>query len=441
MKKYNWKNQLKYMPLKKKLTIIIGIILLIQVISCIPIPFISRDYLDAIQTNAFSNGMLGIMTGASLSRMSIFALSVSPYITASIVIQLLTVVIPSLKDMQKESSGRDKYKKIIVFTGVGLAAIQAILMAIGFGRQGYITPYNFGTAAFCAVMWAAGASILIYIGEFIENFGLGSGISFLLLSNIISTIPDDMKSFYGLFVGGKTIPVQIVAWAAFFVVFFALIAACTFLTTTTKDIHVTYSGKLNGRVTKSSSTIPIPLVTCSVMPIIFAGSLCSIPAIIVQMTGTTNTVVNTIAAVLSPSAWFNPARLWYSLGAVVYIALTYFFTVFYLNISFNGYEIGKSLKENGGMIPGIRPGKPTTEYLTKTILQVALWGNTLLTGLIIIMYMITGFTGLSSLSMGSTSAIIAVSILNDLFEKIESDRTASSRKSILAFKSVLGRAN
>lgn len=419
---YNFKRDAKRMPLRKKLFIIGFILLVVRIITCIPLPMVNREYLEAMSSSMLSGGLFGMMTGASFERMSLFALSISPYITASIVIQLLAVCIPALDDMRKDGkTGEEKYKKVITFTGVGLAFIQALFMSIGFGRQGLIEPYNAGTVALATILWTAGASVFILIGEFIEWFGIGSGISFLLLFNIISTIPADMKVYHSMFVSGKPILVQIVFWAAFVLVFFALVLACTFLTSTTKTIHIMQSGKIRGHVAAGRSTMPIPLVTCSVMPIIFAGSLCSLPAIIVQLTGSSNTVLHHISCLLSPTYWFDTTQMWYTLGVIIYVALTYMFTSFYLGMSFNAVEIANRLKQQGATIPGIRPGKPTVEYLERNIKNVAYWGNTLLTGLIIVMYAITGLTGLGSLSMSSTSAIIAVSIINELFMTIKGE--------------------
>ena len=429
---YDYKRKMRYLPLRTKLVWIVAIMAIIRIITCIPLPFINRAYLETLKGSIFSSGVFGAMTGASFEKMGLFALSISPYITASIVVQLMTIVIPKLEELAKDGeSGREKYRKITVLTGVGLAFVQALMTAIGFGRQGLIQPYNVLTAIAACVLWTAGAAILILIGEWIENFGLGSGISLLLLCNILSSIPGDFKSFTEMYVIGKKPAFAVLAIALFIAVFAAIVVACVFLTSTVKNIHVTYSGKVKGSGYAAKQTIPIPLVTCSVMPIIFSSSLCSLPAIIMSLTGSTNTVLRHIANALSSSYWFNRTTPWYTLGAVLYVALTYLFTLFYLQISFNAKEISENLRRSGGTIPGIRPGKPTEEILSKTIRKTALWGNTLLTGMVLIMFAVTGLAGLGSLAMSGTSSIIAVSVIGEILEKIKAERVVGSYKSVI----------
>ena len=410
------------MPFGRKLIAIFAILIVIRIISAIPLPFVDKTYLETMRSSIMSSGMIGMMTGASFSRMSLFALSISPYITASIVIQLLTVCVPSLHELQQDGkTGQDKYKKIITWTGIAIALLQAIFTAIGLGRQGLIKPFNPWMVALAALLWTAGAACLILIGNFLDLFGMGNGISWLLLCNIISTIPSDAKAYYELYMKGKPFLVGFTFAFGFLLVFAILIYVCTVISTSTRNVPVVYSGKLAGKISAAKSVIPIPLVTCSVMPIIFAGTLCSMFQMIIQITKTTNPVIVNLAKFLTATNWFNRSHMIYTLGVIPYIALTYLFTAFYLGISFNAAEIANNLKESGATIPGIRAGQATREYLQKIIFDVAMWGNTCLVGIIVAMYAITGFSGMSSISMGSTSAIIVVSILNELFEHVRGE--------------------
>ena len=421
---YNWRMNMKRMPVIRKIVYICLIMLAIRIVTNIPLPFINQDYIKTITNSVFSNGIIGAMTGSSFEKMGFFALSISPYITATIIVQLLTICIPALEEMTKDGeAGQEKYKKVMNWTGAGLAAFQAAAMVIGYGKNGLITPYRIPVCLLIWALWTAGASVLIAVGNFIEYFGIGSGVSFLLLTNIVSTIPDDVKTVYSLLVKGKSVGQETISIAAFVGVFVLIVAACTVMVTTTRDIKIIYSNKTNGRVMASKSVLPIPLVTCNVMPVIFASSLCAAPSIIVSIANIKNEKVLFVTKLLSPSSWFNSTQPYFTAGLVIYVLLTYFFTDFYLMIAFNASEIAANLKRSGAMIAGVRPGKPTEKVLHDTILETALWGNTLLVGLIAATYAITGLTGLGSMSMSSTSAIIAVSIMNEILEKVESEFT------------------
>lgn len=410
------KRSMRTMSLWKRLVIILIIMLLIRVGTVVPIPFVNRTYMQSVTGDGSS--FLSILLGGSMSKMSLFALSISPYITASIVIQLMTVVIPKLEEMQKDGKvGQDRYKKVISVTGIVFSFVQAVMMAVGFGSQGLLSPYNIWTVIGATAIWTLGAVILILVGEFLDNFQLGSGISMILLCNILSSIPSDMIVLYETFISGHGIAMKIFACGVMVLVFAFALIACTVLITGVKNIPVKLSGKIEGYCPKQD--IPIPLITCNVMPYIFASSLLSLPLLLERFFPKLGDgVVGKIIASFNSSNWFlinHPVR---SAGAVLFIILTYCFTLFYLNFAFNPQEMAINLKRQGAFVAGRRPGKPTEEYLASVIRHVAVWGNGLMVLLIMVLTAICNLTGAGTLSLSGTSLIIAVSVIYDLYTRI-----------------------
>lgn len=417
------KNFVKRLNIQQKIVITLTLLVFVRVGSLIRMPFINADYMKAF-LSANNLGVLSILTGNSLSEMGIFALSISPYISASIIIQLLTVVFPSLEEIAKDGkTGQDKYKKIIRYTGIGLGFIQALAMAIGFGRQGLITPFTVLTVIGATVTWTIGATVLIGIGEFIELFGIGSGISMILFLNVISTIPNDIKAIFDMYIKGKNIAPAAVSVAITCAIAFAVLFACTWLTNTEKRVILTTSKRVsNYGSQKNTTTMPIPFLTCSVMPVIFASSVMSLPVIISRFIPKLQSgVIGEIISSLSQGNWFdidNPHR---TIGALLYVILTFFFTYFYLSIQYNAIEITNNLKKSGSIIPGIRPGKPTTEYLEKITTKVALAGNACLVAIILVTTFITNIFRFSNFALGGTSAIIAISVIHDVRSKLSTE--------------------
>lgn len=417
------KNFVKKLNIQQKMAITLALLVFVRVGSLIRMPFINADYMKALLAGN-NLGVLSILTGSSLSEMGIFALSISPYISASIIIQLLTVVFPSLEGIAKDGkTGQDKYKKIIRYTGIGLGFIQALAMAIGFGKQGLVTPFSVLTVIGATATWTIGATILIGIGEFIELFGIGSGISMILFLNVISTIPNDIKAIFDMYIAGKNIASATVSVVITFAIVFAVLYACTWLTNTEKRVILTTSKRMsNCSVQKNTTTMPIPFITCSVMPIIFASSIMSIPVIISRFVPKLQSgVIGEIISAFSQGNWFDIDKPLRTIGALLYVLLTFFFTYFYLSIQYNSIEIANNLKKMGSVIPGIRPGKPTAEYLEKTTTKVAIAGNTCLVVVILITTLITNIFGFTNFALGGTSAIIAISVIHDVGNKLSTE--------------------
>lgn len=430
------KRKMKTMELWKKLLIISAVMLLIRVGTVIPIPFVSKDYLSQAFP-ALGGSFMSTLLGGSTDTMSLFALSISPYITGSIVIQMMTVVIPPLEQLQKDGTvGQEKYKKIVNVTGIAFSFVQALLMAWGLGSRGLLDPYNAGTVILATVIWTVGAIVLIVVGEFLDNFQLGSGISMILFCNIVSQIPSDASRLYEMFIANKSIPFMILNGTIILAIFIAAVTCAVVLLSAYKNIPIRMSGKIAG--ISPVQDMPIPLVTCSIMPYIFASTLFSMPAIFAMFIPALNDgIPGKIVASLTSSNWFlinHPVR---SLGVVLFVLLTYFFTLFYIDFSFNPAEIANNLKKQGAFIPGVRPGQPTAERLSKIIKAVATWGNTLVVALILVLVAVCNISGIGSLSLSGTSLIIAVSVINDMYSRIKAENKAAAKIRQSSYRGIL----
>ena len=405
-----FKSQLKGLPTACKAAVILAVIILVRFGSSYPLPFVDGDYMRmilGIQGLAFLNSI----TGGSMQQMSFFALSISPYITASIIMQLMTVVFPSLEEMQKDGkTGRERFKHITQAVAVTLSVIQSVAMAVGLGARGLLVSYTPATVAAASVIWSIGAIVLIGISSFLDWMEVGSGISILLCANILSTFPSDVFALRDMFVSGKIPAVAVLNACLIIATFLAILGVCVVLASTSREVPVVNSRKLAGTLDKSS--FPIPLNTCSVMPVIFASSIFSLPIILSQFTGTAKDGIPMhIMRCLTTGEWFKPEQPLYTVGAFLYFGLTTLFTYFYLDIGFNPYEIADNLKRSGATIPGIRPGAPTVEYIRKTSTRIALAGNTATTLLILAMHAVCNAYGLGALSIAGTSVIILVGVV------------------------------
>lgn len=401
----------KNKELRTKILIIFLLMVFVRIGSIIPIPGVNTEYMKAIMSNS-GLGFLNMITGNSLSQMSLFALSISPYITASIIIQLLTVVFPSLEELQKDGkTGRDKIERITIITGIVLALLQSLFMTIGFGQKGLLDPYTWWMVLIMTVVWTGGAALLMFIGNRITKMELGNGTSYILICNILSTFPNDILTIkYGI-IDDRELKYKIINCLLVGIVLLAVIIACVILSTAVRKIPMTFSGKMVGKNVEQD--LPIQLNTCGVMPIIFSSSLMSLPILLSAFLKNV-TWLSEVAKYLNQNYWFNKSDIKYTLGVLVYIVLTYCFTYFYLNINFNVIEIAKNLKQQGAMIPGVRPGKATQNYLEKISTKIAMLGTTYMLLIILISNAICNLNGLGILSIGGTSILICVSVVIEI---------------------------
>ncbi len=367
-------------------------------------------------------------------QFSVLALNITPYITSSIIMQLLTIAIPKLEEMQKEGEdGRKKIASITRYVTVGLALIESAAMAIGFGNQGLLQ--NSGNVMDIITVVAAltaGSAFMMWIGERITEKGVGNGISIVLLINIISSIPQDITGLFNMFVIGKSIPAGAVSAVIILAIILGMIVLVIILNSGVRKIPVQYAKKVQGRkmVGGQTSSIPLKVNTSGVIPIIFASSLMQFPVVISSFFYSGQGVWAEILKGLTSTNWFDLKTPIYSIGMVVYMILVVFFAYFYTSITFNPLEVSENLKKQGGFIPGIRPGKPTSEYLNKILNHIILIGAVFLTIIGVLPFIFNGLFQ-AQVSFGGTSLIIIVSVILDTMKQIESQMLVRNYKGFL----------
>lgn len=412
--------------IRKRLLYTLAMLIVVRLGSQLPTPGVDPTFIQnffAQQTGDAFN-FFEAFTGGSFTRMSVFALSITPYITSSIIMQLLTIAIPKLEDMQKEGAdGRKKIAAITRYVTVVLALIESTAMAVGFGRQGLLVEFNFVNAAIVVCTLTAGSAFLMWIGERITEKGVGNGISIVLLINILSRVPQDLVQLYTQFISGKTLAKRILAAVIILLVLLAVVVFVIILQDGERRIAVQYSQKVQGRKTYGgrSSHIPLKVNTAGVIPIIFASSLMQTPIVIATFLGKGDGtgIGSQILRALNSNNWCDPDNLIYSIGLIFYIILTIFFAYFYTSITFNPLEIANNMKKSGGFVPGIRPGKPTVEYFQKILNYIIFIGAC---GLIIVQVIPFFFNGVfgANVSFGGTSLIIIVGVVLETIKQIES---------------------
>ena len=423
--------------IRRKLGYTFLMLIVIRLGSQLPTPGVDPTYIKEFfaQNSGEAFNLFNAFTGGSFEQMSILALSITPYITSSIIVQLLTIAIPKLEEMQKD--GEDGRKKIVAITRyltVGLALMESTAMAVGFGRQGLLKEFNFVNAAIVVLTLTAGSTFLMWIGERITEKGVGNGISIVLVINIISRIPSDMTTLFTKFVKGESLASGGLAVVIIVAIILVLVVFVVVLQDGERRIAVQYSQKVMGRRTYGgqSTNIPLKVNTAGVIPIIFASSLMQFPIVIATFAGKGNGtgIGSEILRGLNQGNWCNPQMPKYSWGLAVYIILTVFFAYFYTSITFNPLEIANNMKKNGGFIPGIRPGKPTVEYLTKILNYIIFVGACGLVLIQLVPIIFNGWLG-ASVSFGGTSLIIIVSVILETLKQIESQMLVRNYKGFL----------
>ena len=429
----------KNKDIRKKILYTLMILVIVRVGSLLPIPGVDTEYFSSLLSgiNTGDLSYLSAFTGGSFERMSLFALSITPYITSSIIMQLLAIAIPKLEEMQKEGEdGRKKIAAITRYVTIGLALIESIAMAVGFGRSGLIKGYQgFSTLHYIVSIivvvaaLTAGSAMLMWLGERITENGVGNGISIVLLINIISGMPSDFATLYSTFVAPRTIAEGVLAAAIIIAILVVMVVLVCFLQDGERRIPVQYSQKVSGRKTfgGQSTNIPLKVNTAGVMPVIFASSLMQFPVIIAQLFGKSYEWTR----YLSSSYWCRVSAPKYSIGLILYVVLLIIFAYFYTSITFNPIEVADNLKKAGGVIPGITPGKSTSDYLNNILNYIVFVGAVGLLIIALIPIMCTGFFN-ASVSFGGTSVIIIVGVVLETLKQIESQMVNRYYKGFLS---------
>ena len=368
------KNAWKTPELQKKLLFTLFIVLLYRLGACIVVPYVSGNIVNSFQTVYGSSvlGLMSILSGGAMQYATLFALSVSPYITASIVIQLLTVAIPALERMAKEGAeGQKKINAITRYVTVALALITSYGYSMLLKSQGWLARDDWFAMIVVNACFCAGASLVMWLAEQINDKGIGNGISIILCANIISQIPSFAQSlFTGLFGAAAS-----VHWAVGIAIAIAVVAICVaavgfivWVTNSERRIPINYAKRVVGRKMYGgqNTNLPIKLNMSGVMPIIFASSIVSIPATITAfINNSENGFVKFVNSFMGPTSW---------LYLVLFLVLTVAFSYFYIMISFNPVEVANNINSNGGSIPGIRPGRYTVQYINRILKRITLIG-------------------------------------------------------------------
>lgn len=416
----------KNKQLRKKLLFTTLILIVVRFGSQLPIPEIDSAQISAYlkSTLGDSFNLLNSFTGGSFMQMSVFALSVTPYITSSIIMQLMTIVIPALEEMQKDGEdGRKRMAKITRYVTVVLAIIEGAGLAIGFANQGALgTDYTTFTIVTMIIALTAGAVLVMWLGERITESGIGNGISIILLVNIVSGMPGDFTSLYNQFMKGKQIGPALIAGCVIVGVVLAVVVFVVILSDAERHIPVQYSKKMQGRklVGGQQSKIPLKVNTAGVIPIIFASSIMQFPIMLQNVLKYENNgFIGKALTSLNSSTWFDASHPKRSIGLLIYIVLVILFAYFYTSITFNPLEISNNMKKQGGFIPGIRPGKPTVDYLNKILKYIIFIGAAGLTIVAVVPFFFNGVFG-ASVSFGGTSIIIVVGVILETIKQIQS---------------------
>ncbi len=431
------RNAFKIKEIRNRIIFTLLMLVVVRLGSQIPTPGINGEYFSAWFSENASNafGFFDAVTGGSFENMSIFALNITPYITSSIIVQLLTIAIPKFEEWQKDGEdGRKKLLAITRYLTVALSIMESLAMAIAFGRQGLFTNFNALNVITTVVTLTAGSAVIMWIGERITERGVGNGISIVLTINIISRMPSDLSTLFEQFVQGKELATAVLHAAVIIAIIILVVVLVILLQGAERRIPVQYSRKVLGRkqVGGQTSHIPLKVNTAGVIPIIFAQSLLMFPLIICQLIGKTGGtgIGGKILGMLTQSNWFNFNTPIYNVGLIVYIVLVVAFAYFYTSITFNPLEIANNMKKQGGFIPGIRPGKPTSDYLSNMLSYIIFIGAV---GLVIVAIIPIFFEGVfnASLSFGGTSLIIIVGVIVETIKQIESQMLVRNYKGFL----------
>ncbi len=420
------RNAFKVKEIRKRLGYTFLMMIVIRIGCELPVPGVNGEvFSEWFSSQSSGMGFFDAITGGSFSNMSVFALNITPYITSSIIMQLLTIAIPKLEEMQRDGEeGRKKIVEITRYLTVALALLESVAMTIGFYRNGYLVDKTPLTCLIVATTMTAGSAVLMWIGERITENGVGNGISIVLTINIISGLPEDFGNLFSQFVASASnIPRGIVAALIIIAIVIAIVVFVVILTNAERRIPVQYSKKIQGRRTVggNSTYIPMKVNTSGVIAVIFAQSLMQTPVIICNLAGVGGGtgIGSKILYCLTQSYWCNPEQPVYSIGLVLYIVLIIAFAYFYTQITFNPLEIANNMKKAGGFIPGIRPGRPTSDYLNTVLNYIVFIGAV---GLAFVAFIPIFFSGVfgADVSFGGTSIIIIVGVIVETLKQIES---------------------
>ena len=418
--------------LRKKIVFTLLILLIFRIGNAIPVPYINTtllgNYLDSMSGTVL--GLYNVMSGGAFAEATVFALGVQPYINSSIIIQLLTIAIPALERLARDGgeAGKKKIASITRYATVAIALLQ------GFGYYMICKNYNIleqqgiWPALVIIVSFVAGSSFVMWLGEQVNEFGVGNGISIILFAGIVARLPVTMGQIWSYFSAAMQSPESygkyFVFAPLFIILFLAVIWVIVFMNDSERRIPVQYAKKVVGRKVYGgqSTFLPIKVTMSGVMPVIFASAILSIPSTIRLFVGEPTGFWKGFFNAFSSTGW---------LYSVLYLLLIVVFAYFYMTIQYNPIEMANNLRTNNGTIPGIRPGRPTAEFISKILSKITLIGAIFLAFVAILPILYSNLTGMYGLSMGGTSVIIMVGVALETVKQIESQMMMRHYKGFL----------
>jgi len=399
--------------LRSRIIFVLGALVVFRLLAAIPIPGVNAEVLQNFLTNNQFFGLLNVFSGGGFSTLSIVMLGVGPFITASIVMQLMTILIPSLKEMYQEEgdSGRMRFTQYSRYLTIPLAFIQSFGFILLLQQNGVVPGLTLLQLVTNMMVISAGSILLMWIGELISEFGVGNGVSLIIFAGIVSRIPRDLSQLVFSFDVS-----QIPAIIGFLVAAMFIMAGVVYITEAERPIPVTYARRVRGsQVTGGVSTyLPLRVNQAGVIPIVFALSILLFPQMIATFLSKSS-----IVALAHGAQWVvtSLANQW--VYGTAYFFLVFIFTYFYTAITFEPHQVAKNLQKNGAFIPGIRPGGNTAEYLGNIITRITLVGALFLGFLAVLPIILQGLTGITVVTIGGTALLIVVSVILDLVKKID----------------------
>lgn len=404
---------LKDRSIRKRILFVLFILVIFRLLSAVPIPGVDAFRLQGfLQSNQFL-GILNIFSGGGLSALSIVMLGIGPYITASIVMQLMTMMSPRLKSMYHDEgeAGRARFSQYSRILTIPLALIQGFALLKLLDSQGILEAMTSFDKAVALIVITAGSMFLVWLGELISEKGIGNGVSILIFAGIVAAIPSQINQLAFTFTTA-----QIPMYLAFLAAIILIIAGVVLVTEAERLIPITYAkqARAGGSLGQSSSYLPLRINQAGVMPIIFALSILSLPQMLSGFMVVSN--INIIAKVGEWFVWFAQATVWYS---VSYFVLVFLFTYFYTAITFEPESVATNLQKNGAFVPGIRPGASTTEYISKIVTRTTFIGALFLGLVAVLPFIMQELSGMQTLAIGGTALLIVVSVVLDILKKID----------------------
>ncbi len=399
---------------------VLGALALFRFLASVPVPSVDHAQLQSFLDSNNFFGLLNIFSGGGFSNLSIVMLGVGPYITASIIMQLMTIVFPKIKEMYQEQGeiGKRKFMQYSRMLTVPLALIQGFSFLMLLSRQGIVGDLSTIDMVTNVLVITAGSMLIMWIGELISEFGIGNGVSLIIFAGIVAALPGAISQL--IFTYDVS---QIPTYVAFLFVAFIIILGVVYITEAERPIPVTYAKRVRGQKVYGgmSTYLPLRINQAGVIPIIFALSFLLFPQLIVnvlvnlQLGGKVQEVLNYISTELLNNLWVY---------GISYFFLVFVFTYFYTAVTFDPDQISKNLQRGGAFVPGVRPGPSTSQYLGKVLVRVTFVGAVFLGFIAVLPIIMQGLTGISSLAIGGTALLIVVSVVLDLVKQVEAQATA-----------------